>query len=474
MDIYLTNTLSHQKELFKPLTSGQVGMYHCGPTVYWNQHIGNMRAVVIADFLRRTFEYNNYKVTLVRNYTDVGHLTGDNIGDADTGEDRMTKAVQREHLTPDEIADKYIALYNRDITSLNTIPPTNTPRATEHISGMIEMVQKLLDDGFAYTTDTAVYFDVSKYTDYTKLSGQKLDLQETGTGHGDASDMNKKNPHDFALWFFKTGAHANALQTWPSPFTSSLAANGEGFPGWHIECSAMSKYFLGETFDIHLGGIEHIPIHHTNEIAQSTCANHTEFVHYWLHNEHLVVDGKKMAKSEGTSYLMSDIIEKEFSPLALRYFFLQAHYRSKQNFTWDALEASQTAWKKLRVGVQVLPEGGMVDETRKTEFQKLVNDDLNTAAGLAFVWELMKDTIISDADKRATILDFDQVLGLKLDEVEEAIEIPAEVQKLLDERAAARTNKDFSLSDKIRNDIKALGFEVKDTDQGQTLTQLTK
>lgn len=469
MDIFLTNTLSRQKELFKPITPGQVGMYHCGPTVYWNQHIGNMRAVTIADFLRRLFEYNEYQVTLVRNYTDVGHLTGDNIGDADTGEDRMTKAVRREQLTPDEIADKYINLYNQDIASLNTLPPTNTPRATEHIAGMIDMVQKLLDDGFAYTTDTAVYFDVSKYADYTKLSGQKLELQETGTGHGDASDMNKKNPHDFALWFFKTGSHANALQTWPSPFQSSLVSNGQGFPGWHIECSAMSKYFLGDTFDVHLGGVEHIPIHHTNEIAQSTCANHNEFVHYWLHNEHLIVDGKKMAKSEGTSYLISDIIEKGFSPIALRYFFLQAHYRSKQNFTWDALEASQTAWKKLRAAVQALPEGGKVNESKKAEFQRLINDDLNTAAGLAFVWELLKDDSISPADKRATILDFDQVLGLKLDEVEEAIEVPTEVQKLLDERKIARENKDWSLSDKLRDDMKALGFEVKDTDQGQVL-----
>lgn len=474
MDIFLTNTLSRKKELFQPIIPGKVGMYHCGPTVYWNQHIGNMRAVVIADFLRRTFAYNTYTVTLVRNYTDVGHLTGDNIGDADTGEDRMTRAVQREHLTPDEIADKYITLYNQDIASLNTIPPTNTPRATEHIAGMIDMVQKLLNDGFAYTTDTAVYFDVSKYPEYTKLSGQKLDLQETGTGHGDASDMNKKNPHDFALWFFKTGSHANALQTWVSPFQSSLVPNGEGFPGWHIECSAMSKYFLGETFDVHLGGIEHIPIHHTNEIAQSTCANHTEFVHYWLHNEHLVVDGKKMAKSEGTSILMSDITEKGFNPIALRYFFLQAHYRSKQNFTWDALEASETAWKKLRAGVQALPESGIVDEVRKAEFLKIINDDLNTAAGLAFVWELMKDTNISDADKRATILDFDRVLGLKLDEAEEVIKITEDVQKLLDERALARANKDFALSDKLRDDIRALGFEVKDTDQGQVLDKLTQ
>lgn len=470
MNITLTNTLSREKELFKPITEGVVGMYHCGPTVYWNQHIGNMRAVVIADFLRRTFEYNNYKVTLVRNYTDVGHLTGDNIGDADTGIDRMTKAVQREQLSPDEIANKYIELYNRDIASLNTLPPTNAPKATEHISDMIAMVVQLLDDGFAYTTDSAVYFDVSKYPDYTKLSGQKLDLQETGTGHGDAHDTSKKNPHDFALWFFKVGSHANALQTWESPFVSPLVENGRGFPGWHIECSAMSKHFLGETFDIHLGGIEHIPIHHTNEIAQSTCANHKHFVNYWLHNEHLMVDGKKMAKSEGTSYLMSDIIDRGFEPLALRYFFLQAHYRSKQNFTWDALTASQTALRKLRATIQQFPDGGTISESYQTLFKEMMNDDLNTASGLATVWELLKNPEVSDTDKKATILDFDRILGLDLTK-QESIEIPDKVVQLLAERSQARADKNFARSDEIRNEIESLGFIVKDNGSEQVVTK---
>lgn len=470
MNITLTNTLSHNKELFKPITEGVVGMYHCGPTVYWNQHIGNMRAVVIADFLRRTFEYNNYTVTLVRNYTDVGHLTGDNIGDADSGIDRMTKAVQREQLSPDEIANKYIELYNRDIASLNTLPPTHAPKATDYINDMIAMVVQLLDDGFAYTTDTAVYFDVAKYPDYTKLSGQKLDLQETGTGHGDAVDTNKKNPHDFALWFFKVGAHANALQTWESPFVSPLVESGRGFPGWHIECSAMSKHFLGETFDIHLGGIEHIPIHHTNEIAQSTCANHKHFVNYWLHNEHLMVDGKKMAKSEGTSYLMSDIIDQGFDPLALRYFFLQAHYRSKQNFTWDALTASQTALRKLKNTIQAFPDSGTISESYQTLFKEMINDDLNTAGALASVWELLKNPDVSDADKKATILDFDRVLGLDLNK-QESVTVPDAVVKLLAKRADARANKDFVQSDEIRNEIESLGFTVKDNGNDQIVSK---
>ncbi len=470
--IYLTNTLTRKKELFTPITAGKVGMYHCGPTVYWTQHIGNMRAVTIADLVRRVFEYNGYSVSLVRNYTDVGHLTGDNIGDADTGEDRMTKAVRRENLTPDEIANKYIDVYNHDIASLNVIPPSHDPRATDYIQQMIELVEELLKTGHAYTADHAVYFDVSTFADYTKLSGQTLTKLEAGEGHGTVTDSNKKNPNDFALWFFKAGSHANALQTWQSPFSSPLVQNGEGFPGWHIECSAMSKAFLGNTFDIHMGGIEHIPIHHTNEIAQSECANHAHFVNYWLHNEHLLVDNKKMAKSEGTSYTIADIKEKGFNPMALRYFFLQAHYRSKQNFTWDGLEASSTAYKKLKAATLVLPHNGLINEEYKKRFLEATNDDINTSAALAVVWELLKDSTVTDADKKATILDFDQVLGLKLGEAEDAIEIPAEVNALLIERKTARDNKDFKKSDELRDQIKALGFEVKDGADGQTVSKL--
>lgn len=474
MNITLTNTLSRKKEVFVPLTAGSVGMYHCGPTVYWNQHIGNMRAVVIADLVRRMFMYNKYDVTLVRNYTDVGHLTGDNIGDADTGEDRMTKAVQREQLSPDAIAQKYIDIYQQDIASLNTLPPTHDPRATDHITGMIDLVSELIKNGNAYMTDYAVYFDVTTYHQYTALSGQKLAAQEEGEGHGSIIDSRKRNPADFAVWFFKAGSHINALQTWQSPFSSPLVQNGEGFPGWHIECSAMSKAFLGNTFDVHMGGIEHIPIHHTNEIAQSTCGNHAHFVNYWLHNEHLMVDGKKMSKSEGTSYLVSDIINKGFNPLVLRYFFLQAHYRSKQNFTWEGLEASQTAYTKLHTILADFPEGGIISESYQILFHEMINDDLNTAGGLAVVWELLKNKEISDADKKATILDFDHVLGLHLDKIleETVIEIPVPVQLLLDQRVIARSNRDFGLSDDLRNQIHALGYSVKDTEDKQEVVKI--
>ncbi len=468
MSIYLTNTLTRSKEAFAPIIPMQVGMYHCGPTVYWNQQIGNMRAMVLADFMRRVFMYNGYAVTYVRNYTDVGHLTGDNIGDADSGEDRMEKAAKRESLSPDTIADKYIAAFNDDIASLNILPATHAPRATHFISDMQAMVQVLLDKGFAYATPQAIYFDVQRFPEYTKLSGQKLELLEQGEGHGTAHDTNKRNPQDFAIWFFKTGAHANALQTWTSPFHSPLVTDGEGFPGWHIECSAMSEHFLGTTFDIHMGGVEHIPIHHTNEIAQSECAHGTHYVNYWLHNEHLLVDGKKMGKSEGNAYVMNDIIAKGFSPIALRYFFLQSNYRSKQNFTWDNLAASETALKKLVGVVSRLPDGGVINDSYKIRFTEMINDDFNLAGGLGVVWELLKDATVSDADKKATVLDFDQVLGLRLSESAAILEdrstqeIPAHVQELIDNRNAARAAKDWTTADRLRDEIIQLGFDVTD------------
>lgn len=472
-DILLHSTLTRTKETFKPLVPGNVGMYHCGPTVYWNQQIGNMRAMVMADLVRRTFLYNGYSVNFVRNYTDVGHLTGDNIGDADAGEDRMEKAAKRENLSPDAIADKYISAFDADIRMLNVIPPTHAPRATHYINDMIEMVQDLLDKGFAYTSAYAVYFDVKKFPEYTKLSGQKLDHLESGEGHGDVADTNKHGPHDFAVWFFKAGAHQNALQTWESPFTSPLVENGRGFPGWHIECSAMSKHHLGATFDVHMGGIEHVPIHHTNEIAQSECANGAHYVNYWLHNEHLLVDGKKMGKSEGNAYVMQDVIGHGNDPLALRYFFLQAQYRSKQNFTWESLDASETAMKRLKAIVSALPEGGTIDENYRELFLTHMNDDFNSAGALAVVWELLKNPEISDADKRATILDFDHVLGLRLGEsiTETDIEIPSTVAELIAARASARAARDFTLSDTLRDQIAVLGFDVKDTPNGQEVSK---
>jgi cysteinyl-tRNA synthetase len=470
----LYNTLTKEKEEFKSLDKNNIGMYHCGPTVYWTQHIGNMRAVVIADLIKRSFEYLDYNVTLVRNYTDVGHLTGDNDGDADTGEDRMAKAAKRENIDPLSIAKKYIAQYESDRQSLNTLAPEYTPSATEHINEMIDMVQILLEKGFAYSTDLAIYFDVTKKEDYTKLSGQNIENQIHDAGHGSVSDANKKNPQDFSLWFFKAGAHAHALQTWESPFHSPLVSNGEGFPGWHIECSAMSKKYLGDSFDIHMGGIEHIPIHHTNEIAQSESATGKPMSTYWVHNEHLLVDGGKMSKSEGTSYTLDDIIKKGFSALDVRYFFLQAHYRSKQNFTWESLTAAQTGLNKIyreivSLRTQVNNAVGIVHIDFKKQFIEKISDDINIPQALAVFHTMMKSDIKHE-DKIATAYDFDRILGLNLkNHQEEILEIPKNIKELLQLREQARANKNWEKSDELRNNINELGYIVSDTNGQQKI-----
>ncbi len=452
--ITLFNTLSKKKEVFNPITVGQVKFYQCGPTVYWTQHIGNMRAMVIADILVRMFKYLDYEVKFVRNYTDVGHLTSDE----EDGEDKMEKGARREGTTPAEIAQKYIDIFEKDVTDLNTLLPNFKPRATEYIPEMIEMVSVLLEKGFAYTTPLAVYFDVSKAKDYTRLSGQILEKNIVDAGRGSVSDTNKKNPEDFSLWFFKAGAHENALQTWPNPFSKQ-----EGFPGWHIECSAMIKKLLGDTIDIHMGGIEHIPVHHTNEIAQSESANNKPIAHFWMHNEHLLVDGKKMSKSEGTAYALADIVEKGFSPGDLRYLFLNAHYKSKQNFKWEALEGAQTALQKLsdHIGDEV----GRVNESYKTRFTETITNDLDTPRALALAWEVAKDTALSPADKTATLLDFDKVFGLGLSP-RHTEKIPDEITTLVQVREEARLDKDWVKSDKIREQIKTLGFDVADTPDG--------
>lgn len=470
----LYNTLTKQKETFTPLSDKHVGMYQCGPTVYWTQHIGNMRAVVMADLIERSLMYCGYTVSLVRNYTDVGHLTGDNEGDADTGIDRMAKAAQREKTDPLTIANKYIHQYQQDVAALGTLAATVAPRATDHIPEMIAMVQILIDKGFAYTTPLAIYFDVSNKSDYTKLSGQDLEKNLVDAGHGDVSDSEKRNPADFALWFFKAGAHTQALQTWNSPFESPLVKNGEGFPGWHIECSAMSHKYLGPQFDIHMGGIEHIPIHHTNEIAQSESAFDVPMANIWMHNEHLLVDNKKMSKSEGTSYILDDIIEKGFSAIDLRYFFLQAHYRSKQNFTWEALTASHNALKNIydrivELRTKVGMKEGFVDGSFIEKFKEKLADDINIPQALSVLHTLLKSDLPSE-----TILvsaySMDKVLGLNLEKYETTVvEIPDEVQKLLQQRTEARNKKDWHRSDELRNEISNLGFIVSDKDNEQKI-----
>ena len=464
-NIYVTNTLGREKQLFTPIKKDTVSMYHCGPTVYWTQHIGNMRAAFFGDIVNRTMRYAGYKTTFVRNYTDVGHLSGDNAGDADTGEDRMEKAAKRENKTPEEIAAFYQKQFDKDLELLNILTPEHRPKATEYIAPMITFVQELLDKDFAYQTELAIYFDTSKKEDYFKLSGQKADKLEVSSGHGDVSDLDKKNSTDFAMWFFKAGNHVNALQSWPNPFSETA-----GFPGWHIECSAMVRDLLGNTIDMHLGGIEHVSIHHTNEIAQSETANDAPFANYWLHNEHLDVDGGKMSKSEGTAFSVSELNDKGYSPLDLRFFFLQAHYRSKQNFTYDALDAARTGRERLMRKISEYSDEGELNLKMKDKFEKVLYDDFNTAGALAVVSEVLKSDMV-DADKKATILNFDEVLGLKLKQENNAnhVDIPQEVTELLKQRKNAREAKNWPLTDDLRDKIVKLGYTVTDSKDGQVI-----
>ena len=466
MSISLYNTLSRKKEIFKPIKKGEVLFYQCGPTVYWTQHIGNLRAAVLSDIIRRTFLYEGFRVKFVRNYTDVGHL----VSDEDAGEDKMEKGVKREGLSPARIADKYIKIYEDDNRDLNTLEPNVRPRATEYIKEIQFMIQTLLDKGFAYATDLAIYFDISKVKDYTKLSGQNMEENREGAGSGQVEDKQKKNPADFAVWFFRAGKHQKAIQFWPSPFTSILVKNGDGFPGWHIECSAMVKTLLGNTIDVHMGGIEHIPVHHTNEIAQSEAANGVKYVNYWLHNEHLLVNNEKMSKSKGTGFSLAEVKEKGFKPLAMRYFFLQAHYRSKQNFTWEALESAETGYDRLVNNVSALGKKiGVVNKNYKKKFLDDITDDFNTTKALATVQELLKSDLPAE-DKLATVMDFDEVLGLDLKPGQTtAQEIPQNIKKILAERETARNNKDWKKSDELRDRILSLGYEVKDTEEGQKI-----
>lgn len=461
------NTLTRKKELFEP-GSRTVSVYHCGPTVYWTQHIGNIRAMTCGDLARRSFLFLGYDVRYVRNYTDVGHLTSD----ADEGEDKMEKGVRREGLSPDEIAQKYIAQFERDTKALRVLEPDVKPRATDHIPEMIEMVKTLLEKGYAYTTDLAIYYDVSKFPAYTALSGQKMEELEHGAGKGEIHDPAKRHPADFVLWFFRAGSHKNAIQHWHSPFSSPLVKNGDGFPGWHIECSAMAKKYLGGTIDVHMGGIEHIPIHHTNEIAQSEAANGVQFARYWLHNGHLFVDDGKMSKSEGTGVTVEDITARGIDPLALRYFFLQAHYRAKQNFTWDALLAAERGLENLYMRMRELRgTDGMVSKQFMEKFRAALEDDLNIPGALAVAYDLLRSDEPDDV-KRATLIAFDAVFGLDLGRVaREGDEIPEELAELAAERERMRAAKKFKEADALRAEIEKKGYMIKDTGTGSVLVK---
>ena len=459
MDIFFYNTLTKKKELFKSLEPKKVKMYSCGPTVYKDATIGNMRTNLFQDTLRRVLEYNGYEVKQVMNITDVGHL----VSDGDEGEDKMLKSAREEHKTPMEIAEYYTKLFFKDLKRLNVEIPEVICKATDHIEEMLEMVQKIMENGYAYETSTAIYFDVSKLDEYGILSG--INLREQKAGARVEVDPEKRNPYDFALWI---KAPENHLMKWDSPW-------GPSYPGWHIECSAMSQKYLGEVFDIHTGGIDLIPTHHENEIAQSKGACGKIPAHYWMHGEYLLINGGKMSKSLGNVYLLDDIIKRGYDPLVYRLFNFSCHYKGKLNFTWEGIEATSTALTRLRDGYQKHLTGmadvdGTIISEIENKFHQAINDDLNMPLAMSAVWEAVKYQ--DKSPKIAKLLEkFDTVLGLKITEKREE-EIPQEILELVEQRKVARNEKNWTESDRLRDLIAQKGYSVKDTKDGAEVSKI--
>lgn len=437
-------------------------MYTCGMTVYDFAHIGHGRKYVNDDILKRVLTANGYKVDHVQNITDVGHL----VSDSDEGEDKLEKGAKKQGKTVWEVAEYFTKNFYDSMDALNIIRPNIICKATDHIKEQIEMVKKLVDKGFAYDTPEAVYFEISKFPKYDGLFGQKLSEKKVAVRSEVKEGEYKKDPADFALWFKRVGRFADHAMHWESPW-------GDGFPGWHIECSAMSVKYLGARIDIHTGGEDHISIHHPNEIAQSEASTgESPFVKYWIHTAFLMVDGKKMSKSLGNFYTIADVKEKGFDPLSLRYLYLGAHYRDPLNFTWESLTASQNALEKLRRQVSVLKnETGRTvlsqekeDEVNnfRVQFMEAVNDDINTPKALAVFWEMLKSNIPS-GDKYDLAMNFDEILGLNLSQVQDSkVEMPEEIKKLISVREELRKEKKFEEADKIRKQIEEAGYSVND------------
>ncbi len=456
--IQFHNTLSGQKEEFKPINPGAVGMYNCGPTVYNYAHVGNLRSYVFADVLKRALKYNGFDVKQIINITDVGHL----VSDADTGEDKVEKASRESNKNPKEITEFYTTEFLKDLAALNIdTEGTLFPRATDHIKEQIDLINILQEKGFTYKTSDGVYFDTAKFSHYGKLGN--IDIEGLKEGARIEANPEKRNITDFALWKFSK-PEEKRLQEWDSPF-------GKGFPGWHIECSAMSMKYLGETFDIHTGGIDHIPIHHNNEIAQSESATGKKYADYWMHNAFINVQDGKMAKSAGNFLRLQSFVDKNIEPLAYRYWLLGANYQTPMTFSFEALEGAQNAYLKLKSIVAELPEGGSIVEAYKTAYEEKINNNLDTPNALALVWQLLKEDSVTPEDKKATILDFDRVLGLKLGEKKEE-HIPDDVRMLAEKREDARKFKDFHSADELRIQIEKHGFTVKDTENGYKLKRI--
>jgi cysteinyl-tRNA synthetase len=459
--LVLYNTRTRSKEVFEPIEAGHARVYTCGPTVYAPQHIGNLRSQLLADLLKRALLAQGYRVTHVINITDVGHLTDD----ADAGEDKMERAAAERGKTAAEIATQYTDQWLRDRERVGCLPPEVLCRATEHIAEQIALVEALERNGFSYRIDDGIYFDTSKFSRYTEFARLDLDAQVGGERIGDVPG--KRNPADFALWKF-AAPDVRRQQEWDSPW-------GRGFPGWHIECSAMSRKYLGDQFDIHTGGVDHIGVHHTNEIAQSECADGVHpWVRFWLHNEFLNFRGEKMAKSTGNLCVLDDLSDRGIAPLAFRYFSLQAHHRQQQTFTDEAIESAATGYERLVTHAAELRKAqGDCRESQleplRERFWDAVSDDLNAPRALAVTWEAVRSEGLDSAERWALLREFDAFLGLDLQAAiprSQTAESDPRIDGLVAEREAARARRDFAESDRIRDLLAAEGVAIEDTPDG--------
>ena len=463
MKLYLYNSLTRKKQIFKPIKPGRVGLYTCGPTVYNYAHIGNLRTYIFEDILKRVLLCNGYTVKHVMNITDVGHLTGDR----DMGEDKMEKGAAREGKSAWDIADYYTQAFKKDIAHLNILEPDIWVKATDTLPEQIALVKTLEEKGFTYRTSDGIYFDTAKFKDYNKLSHQNLEALQEGARV--ERNPEKRNPTDFALWKFSPPGSKRQME-WDSPW-------GIGFPGWHLECSAMSMTFLGNQLDIHCGGTDHIAVHHTNEIAQSEAATGKPFFNFWLHGAFLIIQGgKKMAKSEENFLTLENaFLKKGINPLVYRFASFLTHYRKPMEYSDAGIEAARNGLLHVQNQVRQIVADGVdleaaVNAEFKTKFVAAINDDLNMPRAMAVVQEMLKSKI-SDAQKYSTILDFDRVLGLQLDRLDKVQALPEAVQKLVDARQQARQAKDFAASDQLRAEIEALGYQVQDTKDGMKVVK---
>ncbi|MBI3046458.1 MAG: cysteine--tRNA ligase [Candidatus Harrisonbacteria bacterium] len=471
--LHIFNTLSRKKEIFKPLHGKQVGLYTCGPTVYNYAHIGNLRTYVFEDVLQRALEYNGYKVKRVMNTTDVGHLTSD----ADTGEDKIEKEAKKEKKSVWDVTKFYTEEFLKDIKDLNIKVPKLLVPATKTIPEQIKIVKTLFKKGLAYETSKAVYFDVSKFRNYTELSRQPLSEKITAAREEVVADPEKRHPADFALWFKLVGDFKNHIMRWPSPWS-------DGFPGWHIECSAISTKFLGQPFDIHTGGVDHINVHHTNEIAQSEGAFNKPLAKYWMHGEFLLIDQNRMGKSVGNFITINDLKKEGFDPLAFRYLILTSHYRSRLNFSWDSLKSAANAYVGLKHNLSLLQgysklktknasESKQLIATAVRKFKNAINDDLNTPEALGSIHELLNQLAGLQKENKLNsqnaglalkeILKLDSILGLNLKNLPK---IPAKIRQMAKKRELLRANKQFTQADALRKEIETLGFSIEDTPAG--------